>query len=199
MLILCPNCNGALPDWFLRTRVTTNLCPSCYSGLTVELFPALFEQSRPAEQPSATLAEGEACCYEHATKRAVALCNHCGRFLCGLCEVEVDGCIWCPACLGLDKPVPKLPSLERRRVLHDSIALTLSTWPALFMYPTLISAPTTLFLTFRYWKAPSSIIPRNKWRFIVAAILASLQIALIVLGVVAVIIALQKAQRVKMP
>jgi hypothetical protein len=190
VLILCPNCNGSLPEWLLRNRLTKSLCPSCYSDLTVELFPALLRKQEAIDERTLRLGEGEASCFEHATKRAVSLCNHCGRFLCGLCEVEIEGKVWCPACLELDKPAPRLSALEKRRTLYDSIALALATWPAVLMFsPSVITAPMVVYLAIRHWKTPSSLVPRSKWRFVVALIVAGLELGLIVFVVVSIVAA----------
>ena len=40
-----------------------------------------------------------------------------------------------------------------------------------------ITAPIAIFLTMRYWRAPSSLIPRTKVRFILAFCIAGCQIA----------------------
>jgi len=198
VLILCPTCNGPLPDWLLRTSRTESLCPACNLELTVELFPAVFRQRAAVDAGALTLAEGEACCYEHATKRAVSVCNQCGRFLCALCEVEVDGAVWCPGCLQLDKPAAQVNTLERHRTLYDSIALALAIWPIFaFFYPVIFSAPIVLFLAVRHWKTPSSLIPRNKWRFIAAVIIAALQLAFIAFLVVSLIWATRRSMHVR--
>jgi hypothetical protein len=168
------------------------MCPACYSNLTVELFPALFRKQEASDNRSFALGEGEASCYDHATRRAVSLCHHCGRFLCCLCEVELDGQVWCPACLELDKPAPRLSTLEKHRTLYDSIVLGLATWPALLLfYPSIITAPAVVYLAIRHWKTPSSLVPRNKWRFVVALILAGLQLVLIAFFVVSIIVAVR--------
>jgi hypothetical protein len=61
------------------------------------------------------------------------------------------------------------------------MALSVSILPMLFFYPTLITAPLTLFITYRYWNAPLSVGHHTKIRFVVASILALLQILLWVL------------------
>ena len=196
MLILCPNCSGALPDWLLRTNQTKSVCPGCYKDLTIEVFPALFRERTVIDRGALALNEGEACCYEHATKRAVSLCNRCGRFLCALCEVDVDNAVWCPGCLQLDRPDLGVKALKKHRTLYDSIALGISLCPALlFFYPSVITAPIVVYLAIRHWKTPSSLIPRNKWRFVVAVIIASLELAMVALIVISIIVAAQKARR----
>lgn len=193
MLVFCPNCNSGLPDRLLRTDPVATTCPACLSRLTVEVFPALF---RPAARIEAgTLIEGESSCYEHAGKRAIAVCNHCGRFLCGLCEVEVDGNVWCPECLTAGGSRPKLTALETSRTLYDSIALCLATWPLLiFFYSIVFTAPATLYVAIRYWNTPSSLVPRNKWRFVLAILIALAEILLIVALIVSVVTVLNMAK-----
>ena len=189
MLVFCPHCNSGLPSRLLRTDPVQTACPSCLANLTIEVFPALFRP--PAKIEAGTLVEGEASCYEHPNKRAVALCTHCGRFLCGLCEVEVGGSVWCPECLGTGGGSrPKLAALETGRTLYDSIALALATWPV-------FTAPAALYVAIRYWKAPSSLIPRNKWRLVAAILLALAQLLLIAALIVAVGVALNTSTRTR--
>ncbi len=189
MQLFCPSCNGSLPDWFLRSSRTRNTCPSCYSPLDIEIFPAFFRHA--AGPPDHPLALEEGSCYEHASRRAVALCHQCGRFLCALCEVELDGKVWCPACLRLDTPRKRPPVLERERTLYDSIALAISTLPVLLFYPIFLTPPLVVYLAARYWKAPSSLIPRNKWRFVLALCFAALELCLVALLVVGFVMALR--------
>ena len=129
--------------------------------------------------------EGEATCFEHAGKRAVAVCNKCGRFLCALCEVEVAGQIWCPSCLVSRSTGGPIQALENRRTLFDSTALALAVLPALFVYPAILTGPAVFYLAIRYWKRPSSIIPRGKWRFILALLFASAELGLFALVIFA--------------
>ncbi len=80
-------------------------------------------------------------------------------------------------------------NLERRRVLYDNVALVLATLPALLVWPSLIAAPMSLFVSIRYWRAPSSIVPRTKVRFIIAILISLLEIAGWVFLVFAMILA----------
>jgi hypothetical protein len=159
----------------LRNAHAETMCPACSSDLTVEVFPALASSgATPVIAPE--LENEQTTCYEHPTKAAAALCHRCGRFLCSLCEVEIGGTIWCPACLQLDTPASRPQVVERSRTLYDSIALSLSTWALLFFYPLFFAPPIVFYLAIHYWKAPSSLIPRSKWRFIAALCFASLEL-----------------------
>jgi len=75
-----------LPRWGLDTNIET-ACPTCGSENIVRAFPAMFAE-RAAAAPEAALT-GEAACYDHPGKRAVAACQQCGRFVCQLCSVEL--------------------------------------------------------------------------------------------------------------
>jgi hypothetical protein len=44
------------------------------------------------------------------------------------------------------------------------------------IYLTPITAPIVLFLVFRHWKSPPGLTQRSRWRFVVAAVVAFLQI-----------------------
>lgn len=190
-MILCPSCDSILPSWLLRSGQTQNVCPSCFHNISVEVFPALFRQRQELKPEQLQVAEGEACCYEHSTKRAVEACHRCGRFLCALCEVQVEGRVWCPACLqpGSDKPVR---AIESTRVLYDSIALALALWPILTIYFTVLTAPATLFVAIRFWKRPSSLVPRNKWRLVVAVCLALAELGLLTMLVIAIVVQVRR-------
>jgi hypothetical protein len=185
--IFCPSCNGALPERFFRQPRTDGSCPTCGTMLGLSLFPALFRPAAKIDPQGLLTAEGEATCFEHVNKRAVAVCNKCGRFLCALCEVEVAGKIWCPSCLIPANSTGPIQALEQRRTLFDSIALALATLPSLLLYPVLLTAPTVVYLGIRYWKKPSSMIPRGKWRFVVALLVALLELSLITLGIVGLV------------
>ena len=182
--LACPKCRVRLTeDSFNLSDFTT--CPGCGLPIKAEVFPAFFQP--PAVGPSAEniLVEGESSCFYHPQKKAVVPCESCGRFLCALCDVEMRGQHLCPACLETGKKKGKLEHLQDQRVLYDDIALALTTFPLLVWPFTFITAPMALYMSVRYWSAPTSLIPRGKVRFVIAALLATLQI----LGWAALIIA----------
>jgi hypothetical protein len=187
VLIFCPRCNGALPSYLFHKPQVDIACPTCTTALRLTLFPALFRPAPQIDPQSLLTAEGDATSFEHTTKRAVAVCHKCGRFLCALCEVQIAGQVWCPSCLiPANSPSP-IQALEKRRTLFDSIALALATLPAMLIYPAFLAAPTAVYLSIRYWKKPSSIVPRGKWRFVLALLFALAELGLMVFGIAALL------------
>jgi hypothetical protein len=137
----------------------------------VRAFPAMFAE-RVAAAPEAALT-GEAACFDHPGKRAVAACQQCGRFVCQLCSVEVNGTVCCPSCVAAGAGQAQAAKADAQRILYDSIALTLPLISLLMWPVTLATAPAAVVIAISKWKQPLSLVRRNRWRF-VAAILVSL-------------------------
>lgn len=153
-------------------------CPSCRTETLVEVFDAYFSGPAAASRGEALLTDGEASCFNHPTLKVVAACSGCGRFLCNLCQVEWRGRQLCPACLASGKEKGKLGELQNRRYLHDGIALALAVLPILIWPFTCATAPAALFVgVWSFW-TPGSIIPRPRYRAVVAIIIAGVQISL---------------------
>src|SRR5262245_48811130 len=96
-LVYCPNCQGQLLEGFNRQEFIA--CPSCRAPVDVVIFPAFFRKIGPAQNAEAVLVEGESSCFYHPEKKASVPCAGCGRFLCALCDCELHGQHYCPACL----------------------------------------------------------------------------------------------------
>ncbi len=152
-------------------------CPACGALQQVYSFPALTRNLDPIRTGERIVDESEASCFNHPGKRAEKSCDQCGRFICGLCEVELEGQCLCPDCLSSGRTKGKLTSLTDERILYDNIALMLATLPILTISLTLFGAPAALYVCIRHWNTPLGLMKsRRRWRFVVAAILATLQI-----------------------
>jgi len=143
--------------------------------IRIDVFPAFTRGLGPGKAGE-TLTDDQASCFYHAQKKAVIPCDHCGRFLCALCDVEWGGKHLCPACLEAGKKKGKIVSLERHRLLYDSTALKIAVLPVITIWFTLVSAPIALYLAIRYWNSPMSLVRRTKIRFVLAMVISSLQI-----------------------
>ncbi len=173
----CGNCRREIsPSPSNRTEEI--LCPGCGERLLLRCFPALARgiQATPA---AAILAVGEASCFYHPASRAVLPCDSCGRFLCALCDLDLDGRHLCPVCLERGVEVEKAPSLDDRHILYDSVALHLSTWPVFTFWLPIVTAPVALFVAIRHWRTTMSILPRSRVRLWLAVIFSTLQILII--------------------
>ncbi len=171
----CSRCKNPLPRESLNTPDLSR-CPACSAGLLFMAFPALVKPATRGESGELLLDDSEAGCFYHPRKKAAGVCAHCGRFLCALCDVEFDGRHLCPACIESGGKKGRIKSLDHGRLLYDDVALAMAIFPLLFWPFTLITAPITLYIAIRYWRAPSSVVPRSKLRMILAMLLASLQI-----------------------
>ena len=175
-LLQCPKCRAWLlegtfnqPDW--------TPCPACGAPLEIEVFPALFRKIASGPSAETILVEGESSCFYHPQKKAVRPCDGCGRFLCALCDCEFQGRHFCPSCLEAGRTKGKIAQLENQRTRYDNIALALAVLPFFVFYFTLITAPMALFVAIRYWKSPASLTGQSRTRFVIAILVALLQLA----------------------
>ena len=174
-VLYCTKCLKDLPAYVFRAE-GFRPCPSCAARIEGILFPAFFNDSSQSRSGQVLLIDTDASCFYHSQKKAEVACDYCGRFLCALCEVEMEGKRLCPPCIETGKIKGRIKSLENRRVLYDSIALSLSIIPLLIFYLTFVTAPISLYVAIRYWNSPTSILHRGKWRMFLAVIFASTQI-----------------------
>ena len=173
--VQCPKCHAWLLEGIFN-QPDLSPCPACGVPLQIEIFPALFRKISPGQSGEAVMVEGESSCFYHPQKKALLPCDGCGRFVCALCDCQLNGQHFCPVCLETGKTKGNIKSLDNQRTLYDSIALSLAIYPLLIFYFTLITAPMALFVAIRYWKSPPSLVHRGKIRFVVAIIFALLQI-----------------------
>ncbi len=173
-LVTCSQCKAILPgDSFNLPELFP--CPSCAALLKVEAFPALF-QTAVGTGAEPLLVEGESSCFYHPQKKAARVCDSCGRFMCGLCDLELNGQHVCPACLEGGQKKGKFKDLQNSRVRYDRLALTLAILPLVFVWTSIIGAPAALFVVLRYRKTPCGITGTSGLSFAIAGILAALEI-----------------------
>ncbi len=195
--VVCSKCRSTLPEDGFNRRGLSG-CPGCQSLLQVEVFPALYRAPASLTTGERIVVDGEASCFYHPQKKAAVPCDACGRFICPLCDVELSGQHLCPRCLESGKRKKKVRNLEDQRTLYDRFALTLAIVPILFWPATAITAPATIFVVLRYWKAPGSIVPRNKrLSFVVAALFALVQIGAWTLLLAAMFLEPSSSERIR--
>lgn len=164
-----------LPKWELATSDRA-VCTLCGSQNTVRVFPATFTREVGPALPQGA-AEGEACCFDHPAKKAVAACQQCGRFVCQLCAVQFGAETWCPSCVSAGAGQAKAARTETSRTLYDSIAFTLPL-ASLILWPlTIIAGPASLAISVLKWRQPLSLVRRSRWRFVVGSAVGLLETA----------------------
>lgn len=174
--VRCTNC-GYPQEAQAYNSAGFSVCSHCNSRLRITTFPALFEdQARdnvytPASEDAAT-------CFYHRTRPAVIPCGTCGRYLCTLCEIQLGKETICPNCMDKAARSEEVAELVDSRTLYDSLALSLAVYPILFWFITFITAPYSIYLTIRHWRSPLSIVPRTRIRFVLAFIIAGIQVSL---------------------
>jgi hypothetical protein len=178
-VVACTKCAWPVPAHFLNLDHPVD-CPMCGSALQVRVFPALFHRTAPV-YAEMLRTETEASCFYHPENRALVACDACGRFICGLCRMEISRQSVCPGCVESGIRTGKLIALESRRTMYDTVALALATIPTFLIWPTILTAPAAIFVAVRHWRTSRSLAPRTKIRFILAILLALLQIVLWVL------------------
>ncbi|HVO99913.1 MAG TPA: hypothetical protein VMT15_17695 [Bryobacteraceae bacterium] len=166
--IACAVCSIPVPaeNW---NREESSRCPGCGLEIRALVFPAILH-NRSGESAAALQGESEASCFYHPQSRAAQICQDCGRFLCNLCDLEVGGRHICPRCFD------KTDDLETSRPMYDTMALALATLPVLLFWPAFVAAPWALTMVIRRWNTPLSLVPRTKFRFILAALFALAEI-----------------------
>lgn len=164
--VFCPNCAGDLSPAEINTQWQT--CPYCEQRLQIRLWPVVRRNSNAAIALS-----DQATCFFHPDKAFQSCCQRCGRFVCGLCDLQLGAEHVCPACFergrGSSGAEPGKAEWRYRDVLYDSIAVTVG-WAWILFWPTFVVAlPAAIFLHVKYRKAPRSyLIARSGWRFWVA-------------------------------
>jgi hypothetical protein len=174
---VCAACSWPVPREFWNREEGVR-CRNCGQTVRVWVFPAI-DRTTAGVAPETLQGETEASCFYHPQSRAAQVCEDCGRFLCALCDLEVEGRHICPRCFETGVSEHKIQTAEPRRVMYDNMALALSTVPFLLIWPALIAAPWSLVLIFTRWNAPSSVVPRTKIRFLLAALFALAELGFI--------------------
>ena len=179
-MIPCTRCRSILTADAVNTGVLAT-CSACGVTLQADVYPALFNGLAAGHVGELLQSREEAGCFYHPDKRALRPCSSCGRFMCALCDIELEGKHLCPICLEKGKSGDSMTQLVDRRVCYDQVALLVAFVPIIlfafvFFVPTVITAPIAIFMVFRYWNAPASILPHSKIRFVIALTLSLLQI-----------------------
>ena len=157
----CPRCATPLPASLVNAPSFLP-CPVCNVPLLTRAFPALVRPATRGLTSGQITDVGQAACFYHPHKTAHVPCDACGRFVCALCDVELQGQHLCPSCVEAGRRKGTLTTLENRRVLWDNIALSVAVLPVvtlLLAWVSLFTAPAAMLLAFIGWRKPGSLVP----------------------------------------
>jgi len=175
--INCPNCGAYFPSTAAGLQVLAE-CPACRRQTQITVFPAYDRPVAVGVAAEKVVMEGEATCFYHPENRAQVPCDACGRFLCALCDLDLNGKHFCPQCLEKAMTKNSLQAIERTRTRWDIIIFLLLLLPLMpcFMLFVPVTALGALVLIGVKWKAPRSLVSNARLRFIIFAILASIEL-----------------------
>ena len=168
----CPKCHKQLEEvsWH---EAGAGSCRACLTDFTCVRFPALVAKPERVV-PQAVKVEAGATCFFHDDNEAAATCTQCGRFLCAVCAIDMDGEVKCSNCIASKRKVSA--EAVDSRILWDRVALGLAFFPIIIWPFTLVTAPTALGLAIFGWKKPQSLVSGGRARMIFAMVLAGIQI-----------------------
>lgn len=175
--LTCPGCRAGLPDGvpFLGAPLA---CPSCLRPVEGLVFPTFRKPATPGKSADALVVLEDAGCFYHSKNRAQVPCDICGRFLCALCDVELQGQHVCPSCLDTGRKKNRIKTLDNSRVLYGGIAAFTAFVPIIAFWPaTIITAPLALFLALYGWRKPQSLTGKGRLAYLFAIVLSLIQMA----------------------
>ena len=176
----CPSCSVPL-EIELRNSMRTHICPICGARVIAHVFPALLRPATAAPRRDTAALTDESTCFNHAARRAVAVCEDCGRFICDMCDTAAPGAAGhqCIACFEQSLKRDAGPDFSAQRTRMDDVALTVATFGTLIPYFAPVTIPMVCYFILRHWREPQSLLPRSRWRFVVAGLLVVVQLVMV--------------------
>lgn len=167
----CPHCGVPLPENDVNSGVMAP-CPTCRLWVEAYAFPASIRPFGQGNRGQAVVIDEESSCFYHPKKRAETPCEHCGRFLCSLCAVDIAGKPYCSACIAAGAHAGGQLAETREFIRYDIVALWIALLPLIFLFPTIITAPVAIYFAVRHWSAPMGLLKRPRWRSLVAILVS---------------------------
>lgn len=174
-MLACPGCRA--PVVGVESGGVAE-CPRCKAQLTLAVFPALGQGVASGIEAAPIASTDEAACFYHASKRAAVPCDACGRFLCNLCDVELNGHHYCPPCVDGGSRKGTIRELERQRTRRDTAALAFAVYtlvpPLWFVMP--LTGLGAIITALWYWKSPPSLVDNSRARLVTALVLGGIEL-----------------------
>lgn len=186
-LYTCPRCKEELPQETVGEDGYV-VCASCGALQRHLAFPALRNPIPTEEHPQRIQSEEEAHCAFHETNRAETPCDRCGRYLCSVCAMPLEGKTYCPACLEQLLSGGGNHKYERRyraeELRYDLIVLYLAFLPIITFWLPIFTAPMALVLGFIWLPRVLKIPECSLTSHLIGMLAAGFQVVLILILVV---------------
>lgn len=115
----CPRCGHPVELRELTDGPVS--CPHCGGEFEARVFHPPTRHARVL-QLAQSGPEAAGACANHPRNAAVTTCDHCGIFICSLCEMNVDGGRYCPTCFERLAAEGTLQSARMRFRAYGSLA-----------------------------------------------------------------------------
>ena len=151
-------------------------CLSCKRPVEGLIFPAYYRPPALGKQAEILVAAEDAGCFYHPQSRAQVPCDICGRFLCALCDVELQGEHLCPACVNSGRKKKQIRNLDNERILYGGMASLIAFLPILLCWPlTMVTGPLSVSVAIYGWRKPQSLTGSGRGGSVVAIVFGLLQ------------------------
>ena len=121
--VVCPFCKHRLHSSQLFNG--EGYCPFCSKAFHGAAFTPVQRKAKVARIIESG-PESATACAKHERNTAVANCERCGNFMCGLCRIDADGVVLCPGCFERLSSEGALPSSLKSYRDYASSAAVLS-------------------------------------------------------------------------
>lgn len=171
--VTCPSCDAP----FRAREVTArgeHTCELCHTSMRVALFPALQRRMDAVSGDRVSGVAVEAVCFFHPDRKAERYCEHCGRLVCSLCDLDVGRAHLCPSCAASRRTSGEDTALQTEAVRYDRIAIALTVYPLVIIplfYFIILTAPAAIVMAIRGLSKQKTVIPRPRYRFVLAILL----------------------------
>lgn len=168
-LLNCTNCMLDVYELDVNSD-SPQPCPHCNRKISVHLFPSLVRNPASETHGGQSVIGSESSCYYHPNKSAKVVCDGCGRFLCGLCDIDERGAHQCPGCIERAIENSNGQRGMQRLVRYDTLSLIVCLVGIPLFWMSFITSTISLYYVVRHWRTPLSVQKRYRWRFILAGL-----------------------------
>ncbi len=155
--------------------IDTIKCHGCGKKNKIVIYDAILKELNQGEKICTITEEDDANCYKHQKNLAVKACDHCGAYICSLCDIEIHGEHICPDCFNNQQ---KSQSNSKSNFMHAQLAFILSIAQVFIWYLIPIFSIGIIIYSIIFWKKDKNPYGKSSKIFFILAILISL-IALI--------------------